>query len=102
MLLDLHMPQPDGFSKHVSFALADCVDALTHARPYRPAWPASDVLEKVQTDGETHFDPEIVDALLRSGFLRNLTVTPPFPVPAVDEQRRQMSDIRRCGVVGSQ
>ncbi len=83
-------------------AVADCVDALTHARPYRPAWLVPDVLEKVQSEGGTHFDPEIVDALLRSGFLRNLTVTPPFPVPAIDEQRRQMSDIRGRGIVGSQ
>lgn len=65
-------------------AVSDCVDALTHSRPYRPAWPVSEVLEKVQSDGGTHFDPDVVDALLRSGFLQNVNVTPAYPAPAID------------------
>lgn len=41
-------------------ALADVFDALSHDRPYRPAWPLADVLEEIQRQSGAHFDPELV------------------------------------------
>ena len=45
-------------------AVADVLDALTHERPYREAWPLSKVLTLIESNRGTHFDPRIVDALL--------------------------------------
>lgn len=44
--------------------LVDVFDALTHDRPYRPAWPYERVLEHVAKERGKHFDPEICDAFL--------------------------------------
>jgi putative two-component system response regulator len=50
-------------------AVADVVDALTCARPYRPAW-ALDAVRDLLRDGRgTHFDPAVVDALLGDALL---------------------------------
>jgi putative two-component system response regulator len=43
-------------------ALADVFDALTHARPYKPAWTVSDAVAEIQRGGGGQFDPELVDA----------------------------------------
>ncbi len=45
--------------------IADVFDALTHARPYKPAWPVEDVLAELGKLKGKHFDPTVVDALLR-------------------------------------
>jgi putative two-component system response regulator len=45
-------------------AVADVLDALTHERPYRAAWPLAKVLALIESNRGTHFDPRIVDALL--------------------------------------
>jgi len=45
-------------------ALADVYDALTSARPYKPAWRDGDVLEYFHAQRGRHFDPKIVDAFL--------------------------------------
>lgn len=47
-------------------AVADCVDALTHNRPYRPAWPLEAVLEEMRQESGAHFDPEVIEAFMRS------------------------------------
>jgi putative nucleotidyltransferase with HDIG domain len=46
------------------FAVTDVYDALTSDRPYRPAWTREKTLEHIKSLSGTHFDPEIVDALL--------------------------------------
>jgi putative two-component system response regulator len=46
--------------------LADFIDALTHSRPYRAAWPLDSVLSEVRRESGKHFDPVIVGALLES------------------------------------
>jgi putative two-component system response regulator len=46
-------------------ALADCVDALTHNRPYRPSWPLHEVLVEIQRTSGSHFDPEIVRVFMQ-------------------------------------
>jgi putative two-component system response regulator len=45
-------------------AVADVFDALTHARPYRAAWPLDKVLEEIRAQRGRHFDPDVVDAFL--------------------------------------
>ena len=45
-------------------AVADVFDALTHERPYRPAWPMARVMEEVRAQAGRHFDPEVVAAFL--------------------------------------
>jgi putative two-component system response regulator len=45
-------------------AVADAFDSLTHARPYRPAIGVEQALDRITRDRGTHFDPDVVDALL--------------------------------------
>ena len=44
-------------------AVADFLDALTHDRPYRPAWGIEDTLAEIKRRSGSHFDPTIVKAL---------------------------------------
>jgi putative two-component system response regulator len=43
-------------------ALADVFDALTHERPYKPAWAVGDAVEEITGLRERQFDPDVVDA----------------------------------------
>ncbi len=45
-------------------ALADVFDALTHGRPYAPAWPIDKALEEIKLRRGTQFDPDLTDAFL--------------------------------------
>ena len=45
--------------------LVDVFDALTHARPYRAAWPLVDVLNAIQHQAGAHFDPQVVTAFMQ-------------------------------------
>ncbi len=63
-------------------AAADCIDALTHNRPYRAAWPLKAVIEEVHRCSGTHFDPDIVNAMIETSFHRRISVSPPRPWPA--------------------
>jgi len=44
-------------------AVADFLDALTHERPYRPAWGIEETLAEIKRRSGTHFDPLITKAL---------------------------------------
>ncbi|MFL5480993.1 MAG: HD domain-containing phosphohydrolase [Gemmatimonadaceae bacterium] len=44
-------------------AVADFLDALTHERPYRPAWGIDETLAEIRRRSGSHFDPAIVKAL---------------------------------------
>ena len=46
------------------FSIADVWDALTHDRPYRPAWTKEKVLEYIKEQSGKQFDPQVVDAFL--------------------------------------
>jgi response regulator RpfG family c-di-GMP phosphodiesterase len=46
-------------------AVADVLDALTSARPYKPAWPAQRAREYLCDGRGAHFDPQCVDAMLQ-------------------------------------
>jgi len=43
-------------------AVADVFDALTSARPYKPAWPLERALNLLREERGRHFDPACVDA----------------------------------------
>jgi putative two-component system response regulator len=45
-------------------AVADVFDALTHRRPYKPAWSAADAITEMRGQAGRHFDSQIVDAFL--------------------------------------
>jgi putative two-component system response regulator len=46
-------------------AVADSFDALTHARPYKEAWPVNEALDEIRRESGWQFDPEVVNALVR-------------------------------------
>lgn len=45
-------------------SVADFYDALTHRRPYRPAWSPEKTITKMVAESGHHFDPVVVNALL--------------------------------------
>jgi putative two-component system response regulator len=45
-------------------ALADVFDALTHGRPYAPAWSIDRALEEIRQRRGTQFDPDLTDIFL--------------------------------------
>jgi putative two-component system response regulator len=45
--------------------VADVFDALTHKRPYKPAWPVEAALAEMQTLSAKSFDPDILHVFLR-------------------------------------
>lgn len=40
-------------------ALSDVFDALTHARPYKKAWPLEEAIAEIGNSAGRHFDPEL-------------------------------------------
>ncbi|SRR5579859_443157 len=47
-------------------AVADVFDALTSARPYKRPWTNEEAADLIKSEAGRHFDPEIVEAFLRS------------------------------------
>lgn len=45
-------------------AVADVFDALTHVRPYKPAWPIERAIEEIAHGAAGQFDPRVVAAFL--------------------------------------
>jgi HD-GYP domain-containing protein (c-di-GMP phosphodiesterase class II) len=45
-------------------AVADVFDALTHERPYKPAWPVEQAIARVKRAAGSQFDPRVVAAFL--------------------------------------
>jgi HD-GYP domain-containing protein (c-di-GMP phosphodiesterase class II) len=56
-------------------AVADVWDALTSDRAYRPGWDPAHALAHIQAGRGTHFDPLVVDALVRVMFNRGMATT---------------------------
>ncbi|MEX0906818.1 MAG: HD domain-containing phosphohydrolase [Gemmatimonadota bacterium] len=46
-------------------AVADVFDSLTHARPYKHAWTVRDTIIDMTRNSGRHFDPAVIEALLR-------------------------------------
>ncbi|MEJ2217656.1 MAG: response regulator [Gemmatimonadota bacterium] len=57
----------------------DVLDALTHERPYKKAWPMEAALEEIQRKSEQFFDPDVVVAVMRlsEGSQLDVTAAPP-------------------------
>jgi putative two-component system response regulator len=47
-------------------AVADVFDALTHDRPYKPAWPSEQAVALIRSSAGSQFDPRVVEAFLAS------------------------------------
>jgi putative two-component system response regulator len=71
-------------------AVADVFDALTSARPYKPAWKLEDALDLMKTNRGAHFDPNLVDAFfdalpevltIRSRFVDESPTLRELPLP---------------------
>jgi len=46
-------------------SVADVFDALTHVRPYKPAWSAAEAAAEIAAGSGTQFDPAVVDVFER-------------------------------------
>jgi len=46
------------------FAVVDVWDALGSDRPYRPQWPADQVIDYIRSQSGQHFDPLVVETFL--------------------------------------
>jgi putative two-component system response regulator len=44
--------------------LSDVFDALTHARPYKKAWPLDEAIAEIRESAGTHFDPALTTLFL--------------------------------------
>jgi HD-GYP domain-containing protein (c-di-GMP phosphodiesterase class II) len=44
------------------FAVVDALDAMTHARPYRPARSLTEALDELRREAGKQFDPRVVEA----------------------------------------
>ena len=49
-----------------NFAVADVFDALTHTRPYKPAWTTADAIAEMSSQAGRHFHPHVLDVFLDS------------------------------------
>ena len=47
-------------------AISDVFDALSSARPYKPAFPESKTMSIINGEVGSHFDPEVYNALVKS------------------------------------
>lgn len=58
-------------------SLADVLDALTHDRVYRKAWPFDDAAAEIELQRGRQFDPQLADAFLQiKGELREMVSAP--------------------------
>lgn len=61
-------------------AIADCFDALTNVRPYKPAWPLEEAIAYLQKEAGKHFDPALVPKFVEL-------------LPQIEEVRMQYSEL---------
>jgi putative two-component system response regulator len=57
-------------------AVADVFDALTHARPYKQAWPHAEALAELHRQRGRQFDPRVIDAFLTLDHTTDLPAQP--------------------------
>ena len=46
-------------------SIVDVFDALTHVRPYKPAWPVSQAMHEIRTLRGVQFDPDVTDLFMQ-------------------------------------
>jgi putative two-component system response regulator len=71
--------------------LADVFDALTHARPYKDAWPLEDAVDEIRRLNGEQFDPRVVAAFLELDHAELLARTgnePPLALTAAPGKKR--------------
>jgi putative two-component system response regulator len=72
-------------------ALVDALDALTHLRPYKRAYPFDESMRRLITESGSAFDPEVVTALQATAFrVRDIVLEP-------DDERPHHSAFAREG-----
>lgn len=82
--------------------VADVLDALTHERPYKPAWPLEQALAELRAQSGRQFDPLIVEVCL-SAFAPGTGVDPTAAVaawPDVQQACEQLQHLRRTPAPG--
>jgi putative two-component system response regulator len=57
-------------------SVADVFDALTHERPYKPAWPISEAILEIERLSGSKFDPRVVQAFVDIAHENQLGVEP--------------------------
>jgi len=58
-------------------SVADVFDALTHARPYKHAWPPGEAVSEIERQAGFQFDPRVVASFVR--LLERGEIEPPEP-----------------------
>ncbi|HYH90282.1 MAG TPA: PAS domain S-box protein [Solirubrobacteraceae bacterium] len=58
-------------------AVADVFDALTHVRPYKPAWSEPDAIAELKRQSGRQFDPQVLEAFLAGR--DTISTWPPTP-----------------------
>jgi putative two-component system response regulator len=46
-------------------SIVDVFDALTHVRPYKPAWPVSQAMHEIRTLRGVQFEPDVTDLFMQ-------------------------------------
>ena len=72
-------------------AVADVLDALTHVRPYKPAWTLEEALSEIERGSGTQFDPQVVRACFKVFGFRKLSPTE-FE-ESLEETLQKMADL---------
>lgn len=67
------------------FAVADVWDAITSARPYRPAWSEEAALKYVIDQGGKHFDPRMIEVF--RCYYRESVLHGSLPVVPIDKDQ---------------
>ena len=74
-------------------AVADVFDALTHARPYKQAWPVEKAVAEIEQAAGSHFDPRVVEVFAALDHYRLIASVedydlelPPPPLTAAEER----------------
>ncbi len=82
----------------------DVLDALTHERPYKKAWPIEDALRELEELKEKFFDPVVVDAVFRLHAAGKLDMkgAPPAAELFREEDDRSWSSGTTQQLVGSE
>lgn len=74
-------------------AAADVLDALTHERPYKPAWSVAEALAELRAQAGRQLDPLVVDVCL-TVFGSEAPVTPLEDVATWGDVRRTLGRVR--------
>jgi PAS domain S-box-containing protein/putative nucleotidyltransferase with HDIG domain len=75
-------------------AVADVFDALTHDRPYKPAWPVKQAIARIHRAAGSQFDPRVVTAFLTlhtDTVVASASNSPQEPVRPVGAPRQRPS-----------